>query len=68
MGPEPFICYLFERLDVQRVIVEPRVSNHRAIRRYEKAGFRKVRGLPCNEPHEGEYRDSWLMAVERGEG
>jgi aminoglycoside 6'-N-acetyltransferase len=60
--------YLFESLDAQRVTIDPHVSNHRAVRCYEKAGFRKVRLLPRQELHEGEYWDCWLMVAEPGEG
>ena len=57
--------YLFEGLDAQRVTIDPRVSNHRAVRCYEKAGFRKIRLLPRQELHEGEHWDCWLMVMER---
>lgn len=45
----------------QKVTVDPEAWNTRAIRCYEKAGFRKVRLLPKHELHEGELRDCWLM-------
>ena len=44
-----------------RVITDPVVENLRAVRCYEKAGFRKVRVLPAHEALNGEKRDSWLM-------
>lgn len=56
--------YLFQRLDARRVAIDPVVTNHRAIRCYEKAGFRRVKVLPRHELHEGEYRDCWLMVAE----
>lgn len=43
------------------VVTDPVVENLRAIRCYEKAGFRKVRVLPDHEQVDGEPRDSWLM-------
>lgn len=44
-----------------RVVTDPETWNVRAVRSYEKAGFRKVRLLPKHEWHEGQMRDSWLM-------
>ncbi len=43
------------------VVTDPVVENLRAVRCYEKAGFRKVRVLPDHERVDGEPRDSWLM-------
>jgi len=43
------------------VTIDPLIYNTRAVRSYEKAGFRKVRLMPQCELHEGLYRDSWLM-------
>ncbi len=59
------VRYLFEERGASVVAVDPHVSNLRAIRCYEKAGFRKARILPRHELHEGEYKDSWLMVAER---
>jgi len=53
--------YLFRVKGARNVILDPHVGNARAIRCYEKCGFRKVKLLPRHEFHEGEYRDSWLM-------
>jgi aminoglycoside 6'-N-acetyltransferase len=53
--------YLFSELGAQRVILDPRVDNIRAIRSYTAAGFRKVRLLPQHEQHEGRMVDCWLM-------
>ena len=55
------VRYLFETLGARQMVIDPHVSNLRAIRSYEKAGFRKVKVLPKHEWHEGEYRDCWLM-------
>jgi aminoglycoside 6'-N-acetyltransferase len=55
--------YLFQVRGARKVILDPRVSNQRAIRCYEKCSFRRVKILPHHELHEGEYRDSWLMEV-----
>jgi len=60
------IEYLCLREAVARVVIDPRVDNARAIRCYEKAGFRKLALLARHERHEGEWRDSWLMVCEVG--
>lgn len=45
----------------RRVLTDPVVENLRAVRCYERAGFRKVRVLPGHEELDGLPRDSWLM-------
>ncbi len=57
------LCYLFEQIGVDWVLTDPHVDNLRAIRVYEKCGFRKVKILPKHEHHEGKDVDCWLMAV-----
>ena len=57
--------YLFGECDARRVLIDPRVVNERAIRSYEKAGFRKVKVLTGHEEHEGEKWDCWLMEALR---
>jgi aminoglycoside 6'-N-acetyltransferase len=44
-----------------RVLIDPLVGNHAAVRSYEKAGFRKLRLLPSYERIRGKWRDAWLM-------
>jgi aminoglycoside 6'-N-acetyltransferase len=44
-------------------VLSPVADNARAIRSYEKAGFRKVRLIPNGEFLGGEWRDAWLMSV-----
>ncbi len=61
------VGYLFGELGSSRVFIDPQASNQRAIRSYEKCGFRKIRLLPKHELHEGEYRDIWLMTMNREE-
>jgi aminoglycoside 6'-N-acetyltransferase len=53
--------YLFQTKSAHKVILDPHVTNLRAIRCYEKCGFRKVKLLLAHELHEGMLRDSWLM-------
>lgn len=55
--------YLFEQQGADWVILDPHIDNERAIRAYEKCGFRKIKLLPKHEQHEGQYVDCWLMAV-----
>ena len=43
------------------VILDPHQDNKRALRMYEKAGFRIIRDLPKHELHEGKKRDCYLM-------
>jgi len=57
------LTYLFEHLQADQVVIDPRVDNTRAIRCYEKCGFAKVKRLPEHELHEGEYQDCWLMVA-----
>ena len=58
------VAYLFPELAASCMTVDPQVDNHRAIRCYEKVGFRKVKRLLKHELHEGVYRDNWLMLLD----
>lgn len=53
--------YLATVKKAKKVVMDPQTWNVRAIRCYEKCSFKKVKLLPKNEYHEGEYRDCWLM-------
>lgn len=53
--------YLFGTLGAQTLSIDPEAWNVRAIRCYEKCGFRKLKLLPAHELHEAELRDCWLM-------
>lgn len=55
------VNYLTDVKKADRVIMDPQSWNARALRCYEKCGFKKVMLLEKNELHEGEYRDCWLM-------
>jgi len=55
------VTYLIEEKGADRIVMDPQMWNERAIRCYEKCGFVKVKLLPENELHEGEYRDCWLI-------
>jgi aminoglycoside 6'-N-acetyltransferase len=56
--------HLFEERGHHRLTIDPAAANERAIRCYEKAGFRKVRFLKAVEMHEGKMQDEWLMVAE----
>lgn len=58
--------YLFEAQGAELITIDPYLINPRAIRAYEKAGFKKVRILPRHDLHEGVMQDSWLMVRTRG--
>jgi aminoglycoside 6'-N-acetyltransferase len=53
--------HLIEKREARRVVLDPGTENTRAIRAYEKAGFRKIRVMSSQEMHEGKVRDCWLM-------
>ncbi|PWW28816.1 aminoglycoside 6'-N-acetyltransferase [Cytobacillus oceanisediminis] len=53
--------YLLHEKQAGKLAMDPQTRNERAIRCYEKCGYKKVRLLPKNELHEGEYRDCWVM-------
>ena len=53
-------------LGADRVLIDPRVINERAVHVYEQVGFRTVKVLPANEFHEGVGWDCWLMELDVG--
>lgn len=55
------VAYLIDEKQADKVVMDPQTWNERAIACYEKCGFKKVKILPKNEYHEGEYRDCWLI-------
>ncbi|MBI4338430.1 MAG: acetyltransferase [Chloroflexi bacterium] len=62
---EALARHLFEDLGATRIVIDPQVTNSRAIRCYEKCSFKRVKLLPRHELHEGEWRDCWLMVKDR---
>ncbi|MBR3235680.1 MAG: GNAT family N-acetyltransferase [Atopobiaceae bacterium] len=54
-------AYLKTSKGADRILLDPRKSNGRAIRAYQKAGFSIVKSLPAHELHEGKEEDCWLM-------
>lgn len=59
------VNYLIQEKKVDRVVMDPQITNERALKCYEKCGFKKVRLLPKHEFHEGTYRDCWLMEYKK---
>lgn len=55
------VDYLLKEKQAGIVVMDPQAWNNRAIRCYEKCGFKKIKPLPSHEYHEGEYRDCWLI-------
>ena len=53
--------YLTKEKNAEIVILDPHVDNLRAIRCYEKVGFKKIKFLPKHELHDGEMVDCYLM-------
>ncbi|MGP4073878.1 GNAT family N-acetyltransferase [Piscibacillus sp. B03] len=55
------VNFLINKKGADVVVMDPQIRNSRAIRCYEKCGFKKVKMLPEHELHEGVYQDCWLM-------
>ncbi|OLN21253.1 GNAT family N-acetyltransferase [Domibacillus antri] len=53
--------YLAKEKQAGKVVMNPQAWNERAIRCYEKCGFKKVKLLPEHEWHEGKYNDCWVV-------
>ncbi|HYG73095.1 MAG TPA: GNAT family N-acetyltransferase [Actinomycetota bacterium] len=58
---ELVVRHLVEERAAMLMTLDPLTTNARAIRAYEKAGFRKDRIVTDTQLHEGEHRDLWLM-------
>ncbi|SEQ89484.1 aminoglycoside 6'-N-acetyltransferase [Virgibacillus subterraneus] len=58
------VTYLVKDKKAVRVVMDPQTRNVRAIKCYEKCGFKKVKVLPKREFHEGVHQDCWLMEIE----
>jgi aminoglycoside 6'-N-acetyltransferase len=57
------LAHLFEVKRLHRVTIDPEVANRRAIRCYEKAGFRLDGVLRHNAFEHGEYVDTHFMSI-----
>ncbi len=56
--------YLAKEKGAQKIIIDPDTRNERAIRAYEKAGFKKSGILKKSHQQDGKWMDSWLMVFE----
>lgn len=57
--------YLFEVKSVDVILIDPQTWNSRAIKCYEKCGFKAIKILEKRELHEGQYRDNLVMLLVR---
>jgi aminoglycoside 6'-N-acetyltransferase len=55
--------WLLQKQGAERVVMDPRVDNLRAIHVYKKCGFKRIKLLSHRELHEGKYHDCWLMEL-----
>ncbi|MGH1285940.1 GNAT family N-acetyltransferase [Bacillus toyonensis] len=55
------ITYIVENVGAEAIAMDPKVSNKRAIKCYEKCGFKKMKILKEHELHEGKLEDCWLV-------
>ena len=53
--------FLGEEKQADAVVMDPHQENVRALKCYQKAGFRIIKCLPEHELHEGKMRDCYLM-------
>lgn len=57
--------YLFEVKSADVILIDPQTWNKRAIKCYEKCGFKAIKVLEKREFHEGQYRDNLIMHLVR---
>lgn len=57
------IHYLIKTENADGIFIDPQTSNKRAIKCYEKSGFKPITIIEERELHEGEYRDSLIMFI-----
>jgi aminoglycoside 6'-N-acetyltransferase len=62
---QAIIEYLFKYEKVDAIFIDPQTSNKRAIKCYEKSGFKPIKIIQKRELHEGEYRDSLIMVISK---
>ena len=53
--------FLKKERNADAVVLDPHKNNSRAIRMYQKSGFRIIEDLPEHELHEGKKEDCYLM-------
>lgn len=59
------IKYMFESENADVIFIDPQTWNKRAVRCYEKCGFKAVKIIEKRELHDGEYKDSLIMFISR---
>lgn len=59
------VDYIFKNLNAQKIIIDPHIDNPRAIRAYEKTGFKKVSILKKHEMYKDIRVDAWLMEIDK---
>lgn len=57
------VDYIFKNQKAKKIIIDPHVNNPRAIRVYEKVGFKKVKILKSHESFKDTKVDAWLMEI-----
>ncbi len=57
--------YLFEQKDADEVFIDPQTWNERAIKCYEKCGFKPIKVIKKREITDGELMDSLIMSIKR---
>ena len=57
--------YLFNKKQAYSIILDPHIDNSRAIRCYEKVGFKIIKKLPKHELHNGKMVDCYLMEYKK---
>ena len=55
--------YLKKQKAADIILLDPHKNNYRAIRAYEKAGYKIIKSLPEHEMFEGKKEDCWLMEL-----
>lgn len=55
------IQYLIKNENADGIFIDPQTCNKRAIKCYEKCGFKPVTIIEKRELHEGEYKDNLIM-------
>ncbi len=55
--------YLKEHKSAEVMLLDPHQNNNRAIKAYEKAGFKIIKALPEHELFEGKKEDCWLKEL-----
>lgn len=61
MALKLLIEYLFKTKNADIILIDPQTWNKRAIKCYEKCGFKAVKILEKRELHEGKYKDNLIM-------